>query len=50
MLSERERAQALLLGIALGDALGWPVEFMDRPGILVKYGRPGILAPPDPAL
>ncbi len=50
MLSERERAQALLLGVALGDALGWPVEFLDRPSILVKYGRPGILAPPDPAL
>jgi ADP-ribosylglycohydrolase len=50
MPSERERAQALLLGVALGDALGWPVEFMDRPAILVKYGRPGILAPPDPAL
>jgi ADP-ribosylglycohydrolase len=50
MASERERAQALLLGVALGDALGWPVEFIDRPGILVKYGRPGILEPPDPAL
>jgi ADP-ribosylglycohydrolase len=50
MPSERDRAQALLLGIALGDALGWPVEFLDRPAILVKYGRPGILAPPDPAL
>ena len=50
MPSERERAQALLLGVALGDALGWPVEFLDRPAILVKYGRPGILAPPEPAL
>jgi ADP-ribosylglycohydrolase len=50
MPGDRERAQALLLGIALGDALGWPVEFLDRPAILVKYGRPGILAPPDPAL
>ncbi len=50
MPSERERAQALLLGLALGDALGWPVEFLDRPRILVKYGRAGILAPPDPAL
>lgn len=50
MPSEREQAQALLLGVALGDALGWPVEFLDRPAILVKYGRPGIQAPPDPAL
>jgi ADP-ribosylglycohydrolase len=40
----------MLLGLALGDALGWPVEFMSRPEILVKYGRLGIQAPPDPAL
>ena len=50
MSSEHESAQALILGVALGDALGWPVEFMDRPAILVKYGRPGIQEPPDPAL
>lgn len=50
MTRDRDKAQAMLLGVALGDALGWPVEFIDRPGILVKYGRPGILAPPDPAL
>src|SRR5574342_1415912 len=48
--SDRERARAMLLGLALGDALGWPVEFLDRPRILVKYGRGGILEPPDPAL
>ncbi len=47
--TERERAQAVLFGLALGDALGWPVEFLDRPRILVKYGRPGVLEPPDPA-
>jgi ADP-ribosylglycohydrolase len=49
-LLDRDRARGMLLGLALGDALGWPVEFMSRPEILVKYGRLGIQAPPDPAL
>jgi ADP-ribosylglycohydrolase len=45
-----ERAFGMFFGLALGDALGWPVEFMTRPEILARYGRAGILAPPDPAL
>jgi ADP-ribosylglycohydrolase len=49
-LLDRDRARGMLLGVALGDALGWPVEFMSRPEILVKYGRVGIQEPPDPAL
>jgi len=43
-------ASAILFGLALGDALGWPVEFLDRPLIRARYGRLGIVAPPDPAL
>jgi ADP-ribosylglycohydrolase len=43
-------AKAILFGLALGDALGWPVEFLDRPLIRARYGRLGIVAPPDPAL
>src|SRR5689334_6400526 len=51
-----EQAQAILFGLALGDALGYPTEFMrlhpikDIPGIKTKYGEAGIQEPPDPAL
>jgi ADP-ribosylglycohydrolase len=48
-ISERERARGMLLGLAIGDALGWPVEFLDRTRILAQYGRSGITEPPDPA-
>ena len=49
-LADRDRARGMFYGLALGDALGWPVEFMDLPQILAKYGRGGISEPPDPAL
>ena len=49
-LVDRDRARGLIYGLALGDALGWPVEFMELPQILSKYGRGGIYEPPDPAL
>ena len=49
-LLDRDRARGMLLGLALGDALGWPVELMSRTEILVRYGRQGIQEPPDPAL
>ena len=49
-LVDRDRARGLIYGLALGDALGWPVEFMQLPQILSKYGRGGISEPPDPAL
>jgi ADP-ribosylglycohydrolase len=49
-LVDRDRARGLIYGLALGDALGWPVEFMELPQILSKYGRGGISEPPDPAL
>ncbi|HLE27570.1 MAG TPA: ADP-ribosylglycohydrolase family protein [Anaerolineales bacterium] len=45
-----DAARAVVFGVALGDALGWPVEFLDRPRIRAKYGRQGITAPPNPAL
>lgn len=48
--SAADPARAIILGLALGDALGWPVEFLDRPLIRARYGRSGIVAPPDPAL
>ena len=46
-LVDRDRARGLIYGLALGDALGWPVEFMELPQILSKYGRGGICEPPD---
>lgn len=44
------QAQAILLGLALGDALGYPVEFLQREAIQQRYGPAGIQEPPDPAL
>jgi ADP-ribosylglycohydrolase len=50
------QAEAILFGLALGDALGYPTEFMrlsdlpNRPGIRSRYGAQGIQEPPDPAL
>lgn len=43
-------AEALLFGLALGDALGWPVEFKTLDEIKKIWGREGIQEPPDPAL
>lgn len=37
-----EHACGCLLGLACGDALGAPVEFIDRAGILRRYGPDGI--------
>jgi len=44
------QAQAILFGLALGDAIGWPVEFKDLQAIKSAYGQGGIAEPPDPAL
>ena len=27
-MGEQEKAQAIIYGLALGDALGWPIEFL----------------------
>ncbi len=40
----------MLFGLALGDALGWPVEFLTLAEIRTRFGRDGILELPDPAL
>lgn len=42
-------SEAILFGLALGDALGAPTEFMSLPDIRRKYGQQGITEPPDPA-
>lgn len=47
---EEKRAGAVLFGLALGDALGWPVEFKQLHEIQAIYGPKGIQNPPNPAL
>ncbi len=37
-----QKIAGCLMGGALGDALGWPVEFLSRTAILRKYGSEGI--------
>lgn len=48
--SEPDKFEAVLFGLALGDALGYPTEFMSLAEIKQVYGRQGIQEPPDPAL
>lgn len=43
MKRDTEHFQGCLLGGALGDALGWSVEFLDLMQIRQKYGPEGIL-------
>jgi ADP-ribosylglycohydrolase len=45
-----DQAQAILFGVALGDALGRPVEFSSHGAIVAAYGPAGIQEPPSPAL
>jgi ADP-ribosylglycohydrolase len=45
-----EQAAAILFGLALGDALGWPAEFLSLPQIYSRFGSKGIQEPPNPAL
>lgn len=46
----KQSAESVLFGLALGDALGWPVEFTNLTAIKQTYGRDGITEPPSPAL
>lgn len=48
-MSEEQRAQAVLYGVALGDALGWPIEFLPMQKINIIYGEAGIKEPPSNA-
>lgn len=40
-----QHAQAILYGLALGDALGYPIEFMRLEAILQRFGESGIQEP-----
>jgi ADP-ribosylglycohydrolase len=45
IIDESKRYTGCLLGGAIGDALGWPVEFADMKEILETYGPAGITEP-----
>ncbi|WP_245556216.1 ADP-ribosylglycohydrolase family protein [Actinopolyspora mortivallis] len=45
-----DRAVGCLLGAALGDSLGVPVEFADHGEIRTRYGPEGVVEPPPQAL
>lgn len=45
-----EQVDSIIFGLALGDALGYPVEFLGRDAIRHQYGNAGIQSPPNPAL
>lgn len=50
MEQEQSRSRAVLYGVALGDALGWPTEFKSLEQIKSMYGEQGIQEPPTPAI
>ena len=45
-----EQVLGMIYGLALGDALGSPVEFWELKGIRERYGPDGIQELPAPAL
>jgi ADP-ribosylglycohydrolase len=45
-----DKAKGLVYGLAIGDALGRPTEFMSLSNIKRKYGEGGIQELPEPAL
>ena len=49
-ITDSNKAKGIIFGLAIGDALGFPTEFMSLPQIKVKYGQSGIKDLPDPAL
>ncbi|MFC9230716.1 ADP-ribosylglycohydrolase family protein [Streptomyces decoyicus] len=49
MVSKESAATGSLIGLALGDALGFPTEFNDVPSILAKCGPWRQMPLPDPA-
>ncbi|WP_280417394.1 ADP-ribosylglycohydrolase family protein [Nocardia carnea] len=37
-----DKVRGTMVGGAIGDALGWPIEFLSRTEILRRYGEPGV--------
>ena len=49
MSTDQDLARAIIYGVALGDAIGYPLEFLPLQKINTIYGEAGIQEPPDPA-
>jgi ADP-ribosylglycohydrolase len=49
-LKDLDKAKGVIFGLAIGDALGWPTEFMTMPKIKAKYGPVGITELQEPAI
>ncbi|MBR9980088.1 MAG: ADP-ribosylglycohydrolase family protein, partial [Desulfatitalea sp.] len=49
-MAQIAKAKGVIYGLAIGDALGWPTEFLKLDQIRAKYGPQGITELPDPAL
>lgn len=47
---EYSKARGVIYGLAIGDALGWPLEFMPLSAIKGRYGPAGLRDLPDPPL
>jgi len=45
-----DKSKGMIYGLAIGDALGRPTEFMSLSAIKTTYGEKGIQDLPDPAL
>lgn len=50
MSSEPEKALGIIYGLAIGDAMGYPTEFLSVHRIKAEYGPEGISTLPEPAL
>ncbi len=48
--TDLSKARGMLFGLAIGDALGWPSEFLKLPEIKRRYGPKGITDLANPAL
>ena len=49
-IMDSNKAKGIIFGVAIGDAIGFPTEFISLPQIKAKYGKSGIEDIPDPAL
>jgi ADP-ribosylglycohydrolase len=49
-MNDANKAKGIMYGLAIGDAFGWPTEFLKIPEIKSKYGSAGITDLPDPAI
>lgn len=49
-MADLDKAKGVIYGLAIGDALGRPTEFMSADAIKINYGPEGVQDLPEPAL